>query len=373
MEELARSEGFTVRRLDPIDREGVGDLTATIFYHPDGRTVLAFRGSVTDGDWVTNWNTYSKLPLQQGQIRDAIRMAYEIEKESPGVVFVGHSLGGRLAQVASVATGRPAYAFDSAPIGNWDIPASIMVGAKEVLLGREVTLPGKITRFRNPQDVVSTMTSPLDIKVLNFVETNVGLEGLVNGEIKDAVAYTHSIDQLAQAMQNVALARDEGWVSQVLKEQADALLGRPRANDDLPPSLMSQISQIYGSDRETSGLVGSWSGSASAGGTSISLRWEISNGDPDIFVGQVIMKLPSDSSWSTYNAAGKVGGKIVTFTGAGWVTKANQNFCLAKYTGTLSETTSGTLLVGSWGPHPIHPNGCPEGARGPFRLTRNEP
>ena len=79
---------------------------------------IAFRGSQSAGDWVTN--------LRQGMGMDSVhyRQALEIGERvarSPladRVDFTGHSLGGGLASAAALAAGRPADTFNAAGLSD---------------------------------------------------------------------------------------------------------------------------------------------------------------------------------------------------------------------------------------------------------------
>lgn len=205
------------------ERAVVGDLTASLFQGPNGQYVLAFRGSVTGGDWITNVaGTMSPTPLLNGQVADAIKIAEAAKQQYPNIIFTGHSLGGRLAQVSSLKTGNLAYAFNSAPVGFNEIRQ----------MGHAELVSGEMLRFRSPQDQLSGVFTPSDVVVANILEVDANvLFNLVN--LRD---YTHSMGVLARAMENVRSARDLGWIAAYLDElnQAD--------NPDLPATndLMTQ-------------------------------------------------------------------------------------------------------------------------------------
>ncbi|MBJ6370769.1 hypothetical protein [Sedimentitalea arenosa] len=187
------------------ERAIVGDLNASLFKGPDGQHVLAFRGSVTGGDWITNVaGTLSPTPLLNGQVEDALRVAEAAVQQYPNVVFTGHSLGGRLAQAASIKTGNLAYAFNSAPVGFNEIRQ----------MGYSDLVSGEMRRFRSPQDQLSGVFTPSDVVVANIpvIEAN-ALFNLVNAQ-----DYTHAMGVLAQAMENVRSARDLGWIAAYLNE-----------------------------------------------------------------------------------------------------------------------------------------------------------
>jgi len=208
------------------DRDLVGDVHTTLLKGPNGGYVLAFRGSVTAGDWVTNLaGTTLPTPLLKGQVADARRIAQEVAREHPGVVFAGHSLGGRLAEVASIETGRPAYVFNAAPVGINDVPRR----------GPSAFRPGPIYRFRSPEDAVSNVFSPSDTEVSNIVPIGANwIENLVGLKAwwKDLKAYRHRMQVLAGAMQAVEAARDRGWIGAYLSEQSLALGSLGPCSDD---------------------------------------------------------------------------------------------------------------------------------------------
>ena len=187
------------------DRALVGDVTAGLYQGPQGQHVLTFRGSVTGGDWVTNvGGTLSPTPLLNGQVIDALNLAEEIAQKFPDVVFVGHSLGGRLAQASSLKTGNLAYAFNSAPVGYNEIRE----------MGFQELTQGKMRRFRSPQDQLSAVFTPSDTVVANIEKVDANaLFNLVNA--KD---YTHAMNVLAHAMESVSISWKEGWVTAYLEE-----------------------------------------------------------------------------------------------------------------------------------------------------------
>jgi len=94
-------------------------LQATLFRGPHGEVVLAYRGSQLpqDGlaeagkDWAANV-AGSQLPsIQQ---TEAVRLGVELSDKYPNIIFTGHSLGGGLATMSSLSSGRPAATFNAA-------------------------------------------------------------------------------------------------------------------------------------------------------------------------------------------------------------------------------------------------------------------
>ncbi|BCT93479.1 hypothetical protein LYSHEL_25030 [Lysobacter helvus] len=103
LETVDQSNGFSMS----VYRDGEG-------------VVAAMRGSeggmLRGGDW---WGTNypQALGLRVGQYRSALHAAqYVHAKYGDGVVFTGHSLGGGLASLAAVATGRQAITFNAAGV-----------------------------------------------------------------------------------------------------------------------------------------------------------------------------------------------------------------------------------------------------------------
>jgi len=83
--------------------------------------VLAYRG--TDSKQVKDWrdDAINASDAPTGQARDAIAVAKEMAKDprfsGRDIEYTGHSLGGSLASIASITTGRPAKTFNAASVG----------------------------------------------------------------------------------------------------------------------------------------------------------------------------------------------------------------------------------------------------------------
>lgn len=196
-----------------------GVAVASLFTSATGEAVLAFRGSVTAGDWYTN-TVGSLQALDVPQVSDAVRMAEEVAAEFPAVTFVGHSLGGRLAQAARLATGNKAVVFNSAPLGLAEQGDRIV---KAILDGLQGSLanPADLVRFRNPEDALTGVFSPDDIIVANVVPAE-AVKSLPGGApwavylgyaIADQMDVAHNIAMMAGAMQVVDIAWTEGWIA----------------------------------------------------------------------------------------------------------------------------------------------------------------
>ncbi len=140
--------------------EGPEDGQASVFRNADtGQIVVAFRGTnktVLD-DWAQNSVNAGDVSSAQG--RWAISLAREMGDRFPDadVSYVGHSLGGSLASTASIATGRDAYTFNAAGVGDGNYRQALIagqgVGASEK----------QIMNFQTPDDVLSLTQAALPI------------------------------------------------------------------------------------------------------------------------------------------------------------------------------------------------------------------
>jgi hypothetical protein len=83
--------------------------------------VLAYRG--TNPDSVKDWrdDAINATDLPTNQARQALEVAKSVANDprfkNHDVEYTGHSLGGSLASIASIATGNPAKTFNAASIG----------------------------------------------------------------------------------------------------------------------------------------------------------------------------------------------------------------------------------------------------------------
>lgn len=92
---------------------------AGIFTDGDGNYVLAFSGSNERIDW-TGANFPQGLGMQTEQYDQAVALAQKVAASEFGrdgnVVITGHSLGGGLSGIASLATDIPAVTFDASGV-----------------------------------------------------------------------------------------------------------------------------------------------------------------------------------------------------------------------------------------------------------------
>jgi hypothetical protein len=209
-----------------------GDTVATRFLSAEGEQVLAFRGSKTGGDWFTNIvGTFGVSALTTSQITGALQVATDAKRRFPDIVFVGHSLGGRLADVARLRTGNKSVVFYSAPLGVADGADAVVRSLIKRILGQEGPKADTL-RFRNPRDALTLVASPDDLEVSNsvtaesfreFEDLNVGPLAPLNFVAFFAGQQNHvyhNMGMLAGAMQYVRIARDEGWITQVVADRA---------------------------------------------------------------------------------------------------------------------------------------------------------
>ncbi len=207
-----RNLGWTPLRNYAGKRYVAGDAIANLYTGPDGKIALAFRGTVTGRDWITNTaGTLSPAPFLKGQIQDALEIARTVANEHANVVFVGHSLGGRLAQVSAMATGRQAYVFNSAPVGSRDVDSEGIEFSSD-----------QLHFFRSPQDPLSSIFGNNDIEVSNVQKWDV--KSL--SELVGLVGHKHSIQVLAQAMLDVRQAWNQNWIQYYLSQEAKVDEGR---------------------------------------------------------------------------------------------------------------------------------------------------
>ena len=199
----SRNGGFTVP-----SALGGGDAVARLFVSAQGEAILAFRGTTTKRDWLTNAGTV--LPIYSDQLRSARVLADRAQALYPGVTFVGHSLGGAMAQVARLHTGRKAVIFNSAPIGLHALGFAISGQALNTRVSAE------LVAFRSPEDPVRGATEGIgsfdDVVVGNIALTkNTVFQNVLEGMF--ATGFAHAMPALARAMQDVRLVRDEGWMA----------------------------------------------------------------------------------------------------------------------------------------------------------------
>ncbi len=219
---VVKGRGWTPSQNYVIENTVVGDTVATLFISPGKRPVLAFRGTEEMfGDWMTNiLGSITFNPLFTAQVQGARALASEVLRVHPDVIFVGHSLGGRLAQVARLSTGNSAVVFNSAFVSLDDILRSI-ISPKGHL--------APLMLFRSPDDPLTALATVSTTVVKNVVSTELSFLG----NIVTAKDFSHNMGVMATAMQNVRLARDGRWLSDYLAGVAPQV-AQPRAPTNAP-------------------------------------------------------------------------------------------------------------------------------------------
>ncbi len=220
--ELARERGWQTIGEYRYQHKLSGDTVAKLFQNQDtGKAILAFRGTQVGRDWVTNINSAANIPGLRAQIADTKRIAKKVAAEYPDVAFTGHSLGGRLAQIARFETGGDAVVFNSAPLGVSEIDDSFIESLKQPR--------SQMLSFASPQDPLRDtrlITKQKDIVVKNVVNLDQHQSQSKLVEFKNwlggigAQKHTHGAGSLTWAMQEVRIARDEGWIDSYRQEVA---------------------------------------------------------------------------------------------------------------------------------------------------------
>jgi hypothetical protein len=114
---------------------GDHDFEAAVYRGPHGEIVVAYRGSETGRrggwadaeDWTQNAQNAGGLPTSQGE--QAVDLAKQVtDVFGEDVEFTGHSLGGSLAAMASVATGGDATTFNAEGIGDGNYAMAVEAG-----------------------------------------------------------------------------------------------------------------------------------------------------------------------------------------------------------------------------------------------------
>lgn len=90
-------------------------LNVAAYRHPaTGEVVMAFRGTVTRTDVLTDLNQFEGRPTKA--YRQARDLALALQQRGHEVTYTGHSLGGGLATLAALASGEQAYGSNSASL-----------------------------------------------------------------------------------------------------------------------------------------------------------------------------------------------------------------------------------------------------------------
>jgi hypothetical protein len=181
--------------IDPALLSTSEGFDAAIYQNEQGQYVVAFRG--TD-DWGlspsgdADDNGLQGLGFETGQYRDAVALA-EVAQQVFGegnVVFTGHSLGGGLASIASLATGEPGVTFNAAGLSDQTLES---LGFNPNAVRQQVADDGQIRRYI------------VDGDPLNAAQQDIPLIPLVNISPPNAIGHELRIDPPAGVVDLVAL------------------------------------------------------------------------------------------------------------------------------------------------------------------------
>jgi hypothetical protein len=148
-------------RLDDI--VGPEGFHAVVFRNPTtGEVVVAFRGSQGPGadfdmrDWSQDLVNEAGASTAQGEF--AILVAKEMQAEyGSHLSFTGHSLGGSLAAMASIATGAEATTFNAAGIGDGNYALAVAAGGAGAA-------ENHITNFHTTNDILTNAQEHLHLR-----------------------------------------------------------------------------------------------------------------------------------------------------------------------------------------------------------------
>lgn len=117
----------------------------------DTRTVVAFAGTnpTSLADWKNNFGQGTGGVPEQYQ--QAAQMARDYAAQyGDNLIFTGHSLGGGLASYASIETGRPATAINSAPLSTGTFPER---------LRNDPAVNSRITQYYVPGEILTDLAN----------------------------------------------------------------------------------------------------------------------------------------------------------------------------------------------------------------------
>ncbi|MFZ1575380.1 MAG: peptidoglycan-binding protein [Chromatiaceae bacterium] len=214
---LAKERGWAPIQSLANENLTFGAIAATLFASDRGDRVIAY--SKADPDPIFLLEQRRGNYVSESDIAAARTAgAREVARDHCEAAFVGHTLGGQLAQIAHLETGRHAVGFNSTPPSGEEL---------KTFAGSTWDLSDNLIRFRSPSDPDTSSDVKRYITVANISPASDGLlSKVVNAD------YGRSISVLAQAMQNVRLARDEGWIDAYLRESAISTAKvDPKSND----------------------------------------------------------------------------------------------------------------------------------------------
>ncbi len=190
----------TTNKYEAVEPPKTSDtgFSATLFRDVDGKLVLSFKGTDMTSwqDWANNAaNAFGLAP----QYAEAVEFAMAVKKEYPNevVTFVGHSLGGGLAQYAALATGSPAVTFNAADPG---LAASLPFK----LFGPQ---PPHISNYRYSNDPLSALD---EFTHFNLMTEKFGTDYYIHGNVGGFDA--HGLDPLINELEKECPDGFEAWV-----------------------------------------------------------------------------------------------------------------------------------------------------------------
>jgi len=168
-------EGYRSLSSEEMDRLGVtqamlvdeaSGYKASVYYkEPGGPYVVAFAGSDFDSDGRDAVNDLAGAHGTTKQDLLAIQLARQVSSSGEGVVFTGHSLGGRQASLAAIATGAPAVTFNPAGTSASAISYALYArdGNDTVAAAAHLSeAASAVTVYRTEGDLLSNLQEGLD-------------------------------------------------------------------------------------------------------------------------------------------------------------------------------------------------------------------
>lgn len=211
-------------------QESINGMGGVVFENDaTGEIVLAFRGTTRwDIEWPTNSALWAGLPVDQiPEMQDALSYARSVKHQFERVTFVGHSLGGAMAQYAAVELRESAVTFDAAPL-----EASLSAARGNLLYSPQLPEYRNVINFKGPADPVTgalvTGTAnmsglreiggdPIEVRsadaisLLGAAFAELDLPPVLRGKAKfgglfeGALKYNHDDNSLAREMAAIAL------------------------------------------------------------------------------------------------------------------------------------------------------------------------
>ncbi|WMV73564.1 phospholipase [Xenorhabdus griffiniae] len=128
-------------------------------YHNKGLYIVSFTGSNELQDFMVSIR--QGLGFNEKQYNQAVELAHKsLEVFGENVIFTGHSLGGGLATVAALATGKPAVIYNSVSVS--DATLKYMGVSPEV--AREMADSGLIRHYTVQHDWLGNLQKTLPIR-----------------------------------------------------------------------------------------------------------------------------------------------------------------------------------------------------------------